>query len=159
MKVVKTVQPPSGLSRLLFRVPIYAYHAGLGWLFGRRLLLLQHTGRVTGQPREVILEVAEHDPRDDSYAVASGWGTTAAWYRNINHNPQVRIHVGRRTIPVTAVPLSPEEGADIFAGYAARHRALAKYLLPRVMGFEVDGSDADFRAAGQRMPFVRFVPR
>jgi hypothetical protein len=27
------------------------------------------------------------------------------------------------------------------------------------MGFSVDGSEADFRAVGRHMPFVRFVPR
>ena len=131
----------------------------MGWLFGQRLLLLHHTGRVTGKQREAVLEVVDHDPRDGSYVVASGWGPAAAWYRNVRHAPQVRIDIGKRTIPVTAVTLSAEEGADIFADYAVRHRALAKYLLPRVMGFEVDGSEADFREVGRRLPFVRFVPR
>ncbi len=159
MRIVKQPRPPTGLGRLLFRVPIRAYHARLGWLFGQRLLLLHHTGRVTGKPREAILEVVDHDRRDDSYVVASGWGPTAAWYRNVRHGPQVRIEVGRRTIPVTAVALSAEEGADVFADYAARHRALARHLLPRLMGFEVDGSEADFREVGRRLPFVRFVPR
>ena len=52
-----------------------------------------------------------------------------------------------------------EEGAEIFANYAIRHRMLAKHLLPRLMGFSVDGSEADFQEVGRRMPFVRFVPR
>jgi hypothetical protein len=60
---------------------------------------------------------------------------------------------------VTAVPLTAEEGAEIFARYAARHRAAARYLLPRLPGFAVDGTEADFRAVGQRMPFVRLAPR
>jgi len=49
--------------------------------------------------------------------------------------------------------------AEIFARYAARHRTAATYLLPRLMGFAVDGSEADFRAVGQRMPFVRLATR
>lgn len=159
MRRVKPVQPPKGLQRLLFRVPIHAYHAGLGRLFGRRLLLLRHTGRVTGKPREVVLEVVEHDPRDGSYVVASGWGPTAAWYRNVMHTPQARIQVAGETIPVTAVAVPTEEGAEVFTRYAARHRFLATHLLPRLMGFEVDGSDEDFRAAGREIPFVRFAPR
>ena len=159
MKIVKTVQPPAGLSRLLFRVPIHLYRIGLGSLFGERIMLLNHVGRVSGKPRQAILEVVAHDPADDSFVVASGWGPTAAWYRNILHTPDVSIQVGRRTIPVTAEPLTEEQGADIFAQYATRHRTAAKYLLPRLMGFSVDGSEADFRAVGQRMPFVRLVPR
>ena len=157
MKIVKNVQPPAGLTRFLFRIPIHLYRLRLGWLFGSRLLLLNHIGRVSGKPRQTILEVAEHD--GDSYVVASGWGPTAAWYRNIVHTPDVTIQVGTRTIPVTAIPLDKDEGAQVFVRYGSRHRTAAKYVLPRVLGFSVDGSDADFRAVGQQLPFIRFVPR
>ena len=159
MKIVRNLQPPAGLTRLVFRAPIYLYRLGLGWLFGNRLMLLNHIGRVSGKPRQTILEVAAHDPVDGGFVVASGWGPTAAWYRNVLHTPQVSIQVGGRTIPVTAVPLTEDEGAEIFAEYASRHRRLAKIVLPRVLGFSVDGAQADFRAVGRRMPFVRFVPR
>ena len=96
MKIVKNVQPPSGVSRALFRAPIYLYRLGLGWLFGKRILLLNHIGRVSGTQRQVILEVVEHDPTDGSFVVASGWGPTAAWYRNILHTPAAQ-HPGRKT--------------------------------------------------------------
>jgi deazaflavin-dependent oxidoreductase (nitroreductase family) len=157
MKVVKNIQPPAGIIRSVFRIPIHLYQLRLGWLFGSRLLLLNHTGRVSGKPRRTVLEIAERD--GDNYVVASGWGPTAAWYRNILHNPDVSIQVGTRTIPVTATPLDREEGAEVFVRYVARHRAAAKYMLPRVLGFSVDGSDADFREVGRILPFVRFVPR
>jgi len=157
VKIVKNVQPPAGLTRLLFRIPIHLYRLRLGWLFGSRLLLLNHIGRISGKPRQTILEVAEHD--GDSYVVASGWGPTAAWYRNILRTPDVTIQVGTRTIPVTAIPLAKQEGAQVFVRYGSRHRTAAKYVLPRVLGFSVDGSDADFHAVGQHLPFVRFVPR
>lgn len=159
MGVVRNTNPPSGLSRFLFRLPIRLYRLGLGWVFGRRLLLLNHVGRVSGKQRKVILEVVSHDTDDGSYVVASGWGSSAAWYRNVLHTPDATIQVGRRTVPVRALPLSAEEGADIFTRYAARHRKVAKYLLPRLMGFTVDGSQADFHAVGLRIPFIRFVPR
>jgi deazaflavin-dependent oxidoreductase (nitroreductase family) len=158
MRIIKNVQPPTGLSRLLFRMPIHLYRLRLGWLFDSRLLLLNHIGRFSGKPRQVVLEVVAHDRTDGSYCVASGWGPTAAWYRNILHTPTVTIQVGTRTMRVKAVPLTSDEGADIFADYASRHRTAAKHLLPRLMGFSVNGSEADFRAVGERMPFVRFVP-
>ena len=157
MEIVKNIQPPAGVTRLVFRIPIHLYRLRLGWLFGSRLLLLNHTGRVSGKPRQTVLEVAERD--GDSYLVASGWGPTAAWYRNVLHNPDVTVQVGTRTIAVKATPLDKEEGAQAFVRYASRHRAAAKYVLPRVLGFSVDGSDADFHAVGQHLPFVRFVPR
>jgi deazaflavin-dependent oxidoreductase (nitroreductase family) len=80
VKIVKNVQPPAGSTRFLFRIPIHVYRLRLGWLFGSRLLLLNHIGRVSGKPRRTVLEVAEHV--DDGDVVASGWGPTAAWYRN-----------------------------------------------------------------------------
>ncbi|WP_049562850.1 nitroreductase family deazaflavin-dependent oxidoreductase [Nonomuraea sp. SBT364] len=157
MEIVKKAEPPAGLGRLLFRLPIHLYRIGLGWLFGRRLVLINHVGRVTGKTRQVVVEVVESGPA--GVVAASGFGTGAAWYRNVLHQPQVTIQIGTRTIPVTAVPLPPGEGADVFARYASRHRWAARVLLPRLMGFQVDGSEADFRAAGERIPFVRFVPR
>ena len=157
MKIVKNVQPPAGLTRFLFRIPIQLYRLRLGWLFGSRLLLLNHIGRVSGKPRQTILEVAERD--GNSYVVASGWGPTAAWYRNVLRTPDVTIQLGTRTIPVTAMPLDTDEGAQVFVRYGSRHRTAAKYVLPRVLGFSVDGSDADFRAVGKQLPFIRFVPR
>ncbi|ARG59853.1 nitroreductase family deazaflavin-dependent oxidoreductase [Mycobacterium kansasii] len=158
MKIVKNVRPPAGLSRLLYRLPIYVYRAGLGWVFGNRIMLLHHIGRRSGNRRYAVLEVVEHDPADGSFVVASGWGPTAAWYQNVVHKPDVTVQVGRRTMPVRSVTLDADEGAEIFARYAVRHRMAAKFLLPRLMGFSVDGSEADFREAGRHMPFVRFVP-
>ncbi len=159
MKIVKHPRPPAGLRRLLFRSPIWIYRLGLGAVFGRRLLLLNHTGRHTGAPRKTILEVVQYDPTDRSYVVASGWGPQAAWYRNLLEQPAVSIEVGNRTIPVTAEPLAEDVGAEIFARYASRRPRIATFALPRVLGIAVDGSDADFLAAGRRMPFVRLTPQ
>lgn len=166
MEIVKNVGPPTGLRRLLFRLPIRFYRLGLGWLFGRRLLLLHHVGRVTGRPRQAVLEVVAREPgggvdgaaAGESYVVASGWGPTAAWYRNLLHTPDVTVQIARKTLPVRAVPLSADEGEEVFVRYALAHRRAAKQL-PRLMGYSVDGSEADFRAMGRRIPFVRLVPR
>ncbi|WP_077089245.1 nitroreductase family deazaflavin-dependent oxidoreductase [Mycobacterium rhizamassiliense] len=157
MRIVKNIRPPAGLARNALRLPIHIYRLKLGWLFGSRLLLLNHTGSVSGRPRQTILEIVERS--SDSYVVASGWGPAAAWYRNILHDPDVTIEVGTRTLPVTAVPLDAEEGAEVFSRYGSTHRTTAKHVLPRVLGVAVDGSDADFRAVGRHLPFVRFVPR
>lgn len=159
MKVVRNVSLPSGLTRVVLRIPIYLFRLRLGRLFGQRLLLLNHTGRITGKTRHTVLEVVDHDSTDDSYVVASGWGPKAAWYRNVLENPDVTIEVGTRKLVVRDMPPGKDEGAEIFVKYAARHRSVARYILPRVLGISIDGSDADFRAAGKQLPFVRFIPR
>jgi deazaflavin-dependent oxidoreductase (nitroreductase family) len=158
MLPIEGAQPPTGLSRTLFRLPIQLYRMKLGFLLGRRFMLIHHVGRVSGKRRQVVVEVVNHDAVDGGYVAASGFGPGAAWYRNLRQTPDTTIQVGRRTIPVTATFPSSQEGAELMAGYGERHRRTAK-ALSRLMGYSVDGSDADFRAVGERVPFVRFVPR
>lgn len=158
MEITKRPAPPTGIRRLLFRIPIYLYRLRLGWLFGGRLLLLNHTGRKTGKQRQVVIEVVDHDRADGSYVVCSGFGPKAAWYQNLLANPQTSIQVGLHTILVTAHTLDAEEGGDFMAGYAPRHPKAARTLV-RFMGFSVDGTQDDYRAVGRQLPFVRLSPR
>ncbi|MEV0991869.1 nitroreductase family deazaflavin-dependent oxidoreductase [Streptomyces sp. NPDC049949] len=147
--------PPTGWRRVVARLPITLYRIGLGPVFGKRMLLLQHTGRLSGQTREVCLEVVAHDPLRGSWTVASGFGTAAQWYRNLRHIPKVTIQVGQTFCPVNAHFLTAEEGAEVMAAYASRHpraaRALCRYLG---LDTQTDGTDP-FREAGRRIPFVR----
>ncbi|MFE9787056.1 nitroreductase family deazaflavin-dependent oxidoreductase [Nocardia salmonicida] len=138
--------------------PIHLYRLRLGWLFGGRLLLLDHTGRVSRKQRQAVIEVVEHDRTDGSYVVCSGFGIEAAWYQNILATPEAAIQVGLRTIPVTAHPLATDEGGDFMARYAPRHPRAARKLV-RFMGFATDGSQEDYREVGRRLPFVRLCPR
>lgn len=158
MHIVKDVRPPTGLSRLVYRLPIHVYRPVLGWIFDSRPLLLDHIGRRTGKRRQSVLEVVEHDHVDGSVVVASGWGASSAWYSNVMHTPAVSIQVGTRTLAVTAVPIPPDEGEYIFARYVAHDPMAATWLLPRLLGYSIDGSLADFRAVGRHLPFVPFVP-
>lgn len=144
---------------MVFRLPIFLYQVRLGGLLGQRMLLLHHVGRKTGKPRTVVLEVVERDEETNSFVVASGWGPKSAWYRNVLETPDVTIEVGRRTIAATALPLTKDEGAEIFVRYASRHPNTAKRVLPRLMGYSVDGSQEDFRQVGLKLPFVRLAAR
>lgn len=158
MEVLDRPEPPTGFRRLLFRLPVHLYRWRLGWLLGHRFLLVNHVGRVSGRPRQAVIEVVDHDPATATYTVASGFGTGADWYKNLLETPDVTIRVGRHELPVTAVPLSAADGERVMAGYARRHPSTAKRLA-RFMGFAVDGSEADYRAVGRRIPFVGFTPR
>jgi hypothetical protein len=42
------------------RAPVWLYRARLGFVFGSRLLMLEHTGRKTGIRRYVVLETVDH---------------------------------------------------------------------------------------------------
>jgi deazaflavin-dependent oxidoreductase (nitroreductase family) len=147
---------PTGWKRLAFRAPVHLYRLGLGGLFGKRLLLLEHLGRTSGKTRRVVLEVVAYDQQARTWTLASGFGTDAQWYRNLKAQPRATIQVGRRRCAVIAAFLPAEEGGRIMARYAAQRSKAAKQLT-RYMGFEVDGTAESYRRAGEGIPFVRLV--
>ncbi|WP_040816344.1 nitroreductase family deazaflavin-dependent oxidoreductase [Nocardia concava] len=108
-------------TRWVVRAPITLYRCGFGFLFGTRLLMLEHTGRRSGQRRYVVLEVVDH-PAPDQYIVVSGFGTQAQWYRNVTATPLVRISVGiRRAVPAIATPMTEAESALVLDRYIDHH--------------------------------------
>lgn len=152
-------QAPTTALRFLLRAPLLFYRLGLGWLMGRRFLLLNHVGRVSGLPRQTVLEVVDSQPEAGVYLVASGWGRQSDWYRNVILQPKVTIQVGRGKLLASAEPLSAEASGEALARYALRYPIAAR-LLPRLLGIKSDGSQAAFRQLGQTiMPCVRFRPR
>ena len=76
---LRDTRPPHGLMRWLLRAPVWLYRLGLGGLLGDRFLLLTHIGRKSGQLRQNVLEVVEHDEATGAYVIASGWGDKADW--------------------------------------------------------------------------------
>lgn len=115
-------------TRWFVRAPIIAYRSGLGFLFGTRLLMLEHIGRRTGARRYVVLEVVDR-PSPADYVIVSGFGDRAQWYRNIRTNSAVRVWCGlRRGAPATAVPMTETESAAALAHYAQNHPGAWKNL-------------------------------
>jgi deazaflavin-dependent oxidoreductase (nitroreductase family) len=144
---------PAPWLRRLLRIPVFAYRARLGWLFGGRLVLIEHIGRRSGRLHRTVLEVVEHDRRSGAITVASGHGTGADWYRNLLAHPHAHMVVRRRRVPVHVRPVPEETGAHILTGYARRHPRAARHVV-RMLG--VDG--ADYAAIGRRIPFLRLLP-
>ncbi len=153
VRKVKETSPPRRITRWLARLPIILYRARLGWLLGRRFLLLTHTGRKSGLPRKVVLEVIRHDESSDTYFVVSGWGEKSNWYRNICKTPEVGVVTGRHRLRAVATTLSPEEAEREMLSYSRRYPRAARNV-PRLMGYRVDGTEADFRELARLIPFV-----
>ncbi|OEV04935.1 hypothetical protein AN216_04740 [Streptomyces oceani] len=131
---------------MLLRAPILAFRAGLGGLFGERLLCLTHIGRVSGRPRQVVLEVVDRGDEPDSFVVASAYARRSQWMRNVLARPAVRYQVGRRTYHGTAVPLPSADSGRRLADYARRHPLTAEELM-RSLGHAPRDS-ADYEALG-----------
>ena len=70
MQIGKKPSPPTGLRRRLWRLPIRLYRMGRGPLLGRLILLLPHSGRVSGRQRQAVIEGIEHG--EHGYVAASG---------------------------------------------------------------------------------------
>jgi deazaflavin-dependent oxidoreductase (nitroreductase family) len=155
---IKETQPPRGLTRILYRLPILLYRLHLGWLLGERFLLLTHIGRVSGTPRWTVLEVIRHDREGDAYVVVSAWGEKSDWYRNIQKSPQVIIQVGRKRMEAVAERLSQEGAESEILDYARRYPRLLR-ALSRLMGYQVEDSEEDYRALARLVPVVAFYPK
>jgi len=133
-------------TRWLVRAPIRLYHARLGFVLGSRFLMLEHVGRKSGLKRFVVLEVVDH-PSPSRHVVASGFGTRAQWFRNVQANPTVRIHV-RSSKPVSARArlLPPDEASAVLAHYKTRR--------PRAWAMARLVYEATLGATIERMPFI-----
>lgn len=116
-------------TRALVRAPITLYRHDLGWLLGRRFLLLEHRGRRSGRWRQVVLECLAL-PAPDRIRVIAGLGRRSQWYRNVSAEPRVRVTVGADTIEATAHELDPQEGAAQLAAYSRDHPRAAAILFP-----------------------------
>lgn len=151
-------QPPRGRLRWFLRLPIGLYRVHLGWLLGRRFLLLHHSGRKSGLPRRTVVEMVRHDAADDTYIIASGFGERTDWLLNLARQPDITIEVGRRQLAVRARRLTPAEGTAELRDYARRHSRAAQ-ALGRFMGVDLSGGAVGFDAAGQLIPIVALQPR
>jgi deazaflavin-dependent oxidoreductase (nitroreductase family) len=116
---------PTGIKRLLFRSPIPLFRARLGFLLGRRFLMLEHTGRKSGQTRRTVLEVVASHP--DAVYVAAAWGEKAQWLQNVRANAEVVVYHGSTRFRANAEPVTADEARGLMAEYARRYpRALGR---------------------------------
>jgi deazaflavin-dependent oxidoreductase (nitroreductase family) len=148
---------PRGLSRIAFRFPIWLYHAHLGWILGTRFVLLTHTGRKSGLPRQTVLEVVRYDKATGGCVVASGWGVKSDWFHNLTANPNITFQIRNKRMVGIAERLTPDEGAQALFEYARNYK-LALRELARFMGYRLDGTDEDVRALGRILPMFIFKP-
>lgn len=129
-------------TRWFVRAPIWLYRHGLGWLLGSRILMLEHTGRSSGQPRYVCLEIVER-PAPDRIVIVSGFGERAQWYRNLQADPNCFVSTGRmRRAPAVARLLTGAEAADALERYQQQHPRdweMLRGAIEKAVGHPVQG--------------------
>ena len=149
---------PAGHAKWFMQAPKWVYRARLGFLFGSRFLLLEHTGRKSGKVFQTPLEVAHRRSDADEWVVCSGFGPTSDWYRNLQADQDVAIWLGSKRYPARARFLSNEEAVAAMQAYERAHpKAAAK--LESLMGVAHDGTPESWLAMMERIPMVGLTPR
>ena len=155
MTTIQLPPPPRGWKANLWRAPIWFYRLGLGGLLGKRFLLLNHIGRVSGQPRQAVIEVVKIDFETNTYYSVSGFGEKAHWFQNIMHTPDVTIQVGNRKMPAHAERILLEDGKAILIEYSKKHPAALRELS-KILNIPYDGTLESIHAMAKVLPVVAF---
>ena len=159
MAHTNTRHSPKGLLRLGFRIPVYIYRLGLGWLFGKRLVMINHVGRKSGAPHQTVVEIVEGDPQTGEVTVVAGYGAQTQWYQNLKAHRETTIQIGRHRTPVIAEFITAEDGEEVMSRYVNQHRKLTGELFS-VLGYPWDGTEQGARQiAHDSLHFVHFRPK
>ena len=89
------------------------------------LLLLHHTGAVSGVSRVNPVAYLPDDGRYFIWAANGGAPKHPAWYHNLTEHPVTRIEVGSKMIDVGAEEATGDERERLFAKAAERYPQLA----------------------------------
>jgi len=103
------------------------YASRKGWIIGRFILLLTHTGRKSGIRYVTPLQ---YEKIGDQYIVGAGRGARADWFRNLQADPRVHVQVGRSEFDCIAEPVTdPERVADFLEHRLVRHPLMVGLIL------------------------------
>ncbi len=149
---------PAGLLRLAMRSPILLYRLRLGWLLGKRFLLLEHRGRKSGVIRRTVIEVVDHDPQVGSFIVVAAWGNKSDWFKNISAHPKVTIEVGLRKFSAIARTLPNDEATHHLTVYARKHPFAFRQLGSILIGSTSSESEKIVKSFAESVPLVQFIP-
>ena len=150
--------PPEGFRAIPWRIPILLYKIGLGGLFGTRALLLSVKGRKSGKIRQTVLEIIHHLPEEQSYYVASGFGTRSQWFQNLQNDLRVIIQVGSKRINATGHRLNPEEAGTVFVAYAQKHPQAIRWLSKK-LDYQITHTPEGYRDFAKELPIIKFTAR
>jgi deazaflavin-dependent oxidoreductase (nitroreductase family) len=146
----------------LFRTPIYIYRWHLEWLFGKRLLLLTHTGRRSGLRRQTVLEVVEYRREGPEVVVANGFGPDSDWLRNIQAKSDEEVKVWPWHFAASHRFLSEDEAVKVMEQYEHRNRFIAPILragFTWLLGWRYSATESDRRRLVRQIPLLAFRPR
>jgi len=149
-------QKPSGLFKQFLHAPTWLYRWHLGFVMGKRFVMIEHRGRKSDNLYRTVLEVASRYPNTDEWIVTSGTGPKADWYRNLKAGKLDVVWIGSRRQSASVRFLEAEEAAAVFHDYETAHPKAAVKLMGS-MGVSYDGTDEGRIEMMRAIPMVSFV--
>lgn len=146
---------PTGFTKWLLHAPTWLYRSRLGFLMGKRFLMIEHRGRKSDNLYRTVVEVAGRHRDRTEFVVTSGTGSEADWYRNLGAGKLDAVWVGSKRHNATVRFLDAEEAADVFFDYETRHPRTATKLLQQ-MDVSYDGTDKGRIEMMRSIPMVAF---
>lgn len=119
------------LIKLFMKINAFLLRLTNGRIGGRlgtqTILLLETTGRKTGQPRVIPIAFFFHE--GIYLIVASNWGKKkdADWYLNLLKTPRAKLTVNGKTLPVEAHAAQGDEYARLWKFATERHPPYLNY--------------------------------
>jgi deazaflavin-dependent oxidoreductase (nitroreductase family) len=150
-------QKPSGLFKLFLHAPTWLFRAHLGFLMGKRMLMIEHRGRKSDRLYRTVLEVAGRYPDKNEWIVTSGTGPKADWYRNIKAGKLDAVWIGSNRHAASVRFLDPDEAGSVMGDYESAHPKTAQKLKDS-MGVSYDGTDEGRVGMMDLIPMVAFIP-
>lgn len=155
MPIFDLSHKPTGWKKWVLKAPSYLYRARLGFLFGRRFLMIEHRGRRSGTSYCTVIEVAGRLDDPPEYVCTSGTGPNADWYRNLQANGVDAVWVGSKRHEANVRFLEEDEAAAVMADYERAHPKTAANLY-KVMGVSYDGTREGLVEMMEQIPMVAF---
>ncbi len=153
MPLIDFSRKPTGWMRRVLHVPVYLYRARLGFLLGRRFVMIEHRGRRSGHHYRTVVEVAGR--RNGEVICASVTGPRADWYRNLRAHGLLAVWVGSSKRWASVRFLESREAAGVMADYEHEHPKTAARLY-RIMGVSYDGTVEGRVEMMEKVPMVAF---
>jgi deazaflavin-dependent oxidoreductase (nitroreductase family) len=141
----------------MFKLPLLLYRLRLGWLLGKRFMLLTHEGRHSGKVRRTILAVLRFDETTKAIYAVSAW-KGSDWYANIQVAPGLEVETAFVRYAPLQRTLSPEEITTAFLQYRKKHPIFSR-MICRIPGWNWDSSAEEFLELARSLRGVAFTPK
>ncbi len=152
----------SALVMWFHRAPLRLHRLGirgLERLIGIDWIVITTRGRRSGVPREVMLDVIDHDEARDTWYVQPADGRRANWFQNLLANPTVTVEVRGRHFEATARDATGPEGADVVLRFIRTHPLYARLIVWMLRYVDsIDHPDETLRAQLTTVPVMALRP-